>query len=352
MSFIKTELMKYIFYLVIISCLIFAGCKKEAVIPEIQEISSVRGYKDCFIDSFRCGLFVPPSYDKNKKYPLIIYLHGYTDTVTWNLGWYDEPLVTGDPCIVLTPKCPKSEIYGWGDSFDPRTSPMMAKTYEMMAKVEKAFNLDQNRYYIYGASMGGIGTYGAIQKNPDMFAAAYVECANGNVEIAPIIAKMPFWIFHGSEDPIEPVQNARDIYQDVLNCGGKQIRYTEYEGLGHDVWDTAGKETTLPYWLLAQSKGSVHGLPNKVNNFIGYLLDGNKIHLQWDIPIASEQQPDNKIWYCKIYRNGEVIKEIYNNHNNFTDSSLIVNNTYEYSISAVNYYFKESVSSQTLSFTY
>jgi len=82
---------------------------------------------------------------------LIIFLHGYTDTTTWDLKWYNEPFVTEDPCIVLTPKCPKEQEYGWGDSSDPRTSPMMAKAYEMMGMVEEAFNLYKERYYIYGS---------------------------------------------------------------------------------------------------------------------------------------------------------------------------------------------------------
>jgi predicted peptidase len=115
--------------------------------------------------------------------------------------WYNEPIVSKDPCIVLTPKCPKEYGYkGWGDSFDPKTSPIMEKTYKMLSMVEKAFNLDEDRYYICGSSMGGRGTYGVIQKNPGKFAAAYVECGYPNAEIAPLIAEIPIWIFHGSAD--------------------------------------------------------------------------------------------------------------------------------------------------------
>jgi hypothetical protein len=228
---------------------------------------------------------------------------------------------------------------------------MMAKTYEMLDMVKKAFSLDYDRFYIYGSSMGGAGTYGAIKKNPDTFAASYVECGYVNVEIAPIISKIPIWIFHGSVDPVVPVQPARDLYKAVTQLGGTQIRYTEYQGVGHNVWDYTGKETTISSWLLAQRKGSIHSAPAIVKNLRGEVSSGNRVILQWDIPSENSQQSDDRIWYCKIYRNGEVIQEIYNNHNGCTDSLLVANNTYDYTISAVNYYFKESERSQKISLT-
>jgi predicted esterase len=341
----KPKIMKKILISFLICCTIFVGCKKDKTDP-ISEMSNVRGYKDWFIGTFRCGLFVPQSYDNSKKYPLIIYLHGHTDTTTWNLNWYNEPILSTDPCIVLTPKCPVEEIYGWGDSYDPRTSPMMTKAWEMLDMVEKAFNLDQDRYYINGTSMGGYGTYGALQKHPDMFAAAYVECGAPNVEIASIIKNIPIWIFHGSADPVVPVQPDRDLYQAVLSQGGTQIRYTEYPGVEHNVWDYVPNETTLPTWLLAQRKGSVHVAPVNVGNFQGEQIAGNKISLQWNLPDENSQTQDNKVWYCKIYRNGIVIQEVYNNHSDFVDSDVVSGNSYEYKISAVNYYFKESSVSQ------
>jgi pimeloyl-ACP methyl ester carboxylesterase len=341
---------KLIFFLLLTGFLILSCGKENNNLP-VNEISAVRGYENWYIGDFRCGLFVPPSYDSTKKYPLIVFLHGYTDTTTWNLGWYNEPFISEDPCIVLTPKCPKEEKRGWGNSYDSRTSPMMAKAYEMMDMVEKAFNVDKDRYYIYGSSMGGYGTYGAIRKNPDMFAAAYVECGGAPVDMAPVIAKIPFWMFHGSDDPTVPVQPTRDLYKAVLEIGGTMIRYTEYPGVGHNVWDYTGKETTLPYWLLAQRKGSIHAASEPVSGFYADLLPGNVVSLKWNVPIPEESVQDNRIWYCKISRNGNVIKEVYNNQNQYTDSTKFEPGSYVYVITAVNYYFRESVPSQQVTIT-
>jgi len=323
-------------------CIAAITCEsKKSDDSMISEMSGQRGYQNWYLDSFRCGLFVPPSYDAQKKYPLVIFLHGYSDTTTWNLGWYNEPILSSDPCIVLTPKCPIQERGGWGNSWDPQTSPMMKKTYEMLELVKEAFNLDTDRFYICGSSMGGFGTFGAIKKNPDLFTAAYVECANGKPDMAEIQVNIPLWMFHGSVDSIVPVKGARDMYNAVLEAGGTQIRYTEYQGVGHNVWDYTGHETTLPWWLLAQRKGAVHDSPDGVINFQANLTNDKKVLLEWNMP-ADLTNPDNKIWYCKIFRNGNVIKEADNIFTTFTDSTITSGNTYEYQVSAVNFYFRES----------
>jgi predicted esterase len=342
--------MKYSTIILITAAFLLSSCGKETD-PRVKKISEIRGYENFYIDSFRCGVFVPLAIDKNKEYPLIIFLHGYTDTTTWNLPWYKEPIVSNDPCIVLTPKCPKEDPYGWGDSFDPRTPPMMEKTYEMIELVKKSFHIDPERYYIYGSSMGGRGTYGAIQKNPGLFAAAYVECGYPNIAIAQIIAEMPFWIFHGSVDNIVPIQPTRDLYKAVLELGGKQIRYTEYKGVGHNVWDNTGKETTLTTWLLAQRKGSVHNAPETPEHFTGKKIDDKRILLQWEIPGVTFAPSDNNVWFCRIYRNDTILTEVYNNLKSYTDSSFLADNSINYSISAVNYYFKESKISASVTFS-
>jgi len=335
--------------ILVLSCIIAVACENKNVDESmISEMSGQKGYKNWYLDSFRCGLFVPPSYDAHNKYPLIIFLHGYSDTTTWNLGWYNDPFLSADPCIVMTPKCPIEERGGWGNSWDPNVSPMMKKTFEMLELVKQALNLDENRFYICGSSMGGYGTFGAIKKNPDMFAAGYVECGNGNTDMAGILAAIPFWMFHGSVDSIVPVQGARDMYDAVLAAGGTQIRYTEYQGVGHNVWDYTGHETTLPWWLLAQRKGAVHNSPDSVINFRTSLTNYKKVLLEWNEPADLSNQ-DNQIWYFRIYRDGNILKEVDNVYTSFTDSTIISGNSYLYQASAVSYFFKESKLSSGIS---
>jgi pimeloyl-ACP methyl ester carboxylesterase len=340
--------MKNLFYIFLLFLVLISSCKKEeSPNPYVDELESIRGYKNFYLGTFRCGVFVPPSYSASKKYPLIIYLHGHTDTTTWNLEWYNEPIVTDDPCIVLTPKCLREEIYGWGDSFDPRTSPMMAKTYEVMDLAKVAYNLDGDRYYIYGTSMGGYGSYGAIQKNPGLFTAAYVKCGAGNPEIADMLVDFPLWIFHGSEDQAVPVHWSRDMYNAIVAIGGTQVKYTEYTGIGHNVWDFPRNEV---FWILAQRKGAIHGIPDGISNFSGLINKQGHIVLNWHSP-ENITNADNQVWYCNIIRNNEIIKEVDSPLTSFIDSTVTQGNTYTYKVIVVNFFFMESEASVPITIT-
>jgi|WetSurSiteA1Bulk_404760.scaffolds.fasta_scaffold00773_6 hypothetical protein len=310
--------------------------------PDVSQLNKVRGYTNWYINDFRCGVYVPADYDSTRKYPLIIFLHGHSDTITHSLPWYKEPFISKDPCIVLTPKCPVEETEGWGSTFYVAMSPMLDRAFYMVTLAEMAFNLDRSRYYIYGSSMGGYGTYAALSAYPDRFAAAYVECGSGSTDIAELLTRIPLWIFHGSADNTVPVQPARDLYQAVLVNNGQLIRYTEYPGVGHDVWNYTRNETTLKWWFLAQRKGKTHDRPEAVEAFTVELTEENQVKLQWNIPAEDWPPSDDNIWYCRIYRDGMVVKEVYNNQCSIIDSSITAGHAYEYRISAVNYFFRES----------
>ena len=94
---------------------IYLRCKSEDKATNTNEIALPVGYENKFYQGMRYGLFIPPSYDSTRSYPLITYLHGSTDTTSWDLGWYHDPIQSTDPCIVLTPKSLVASG-GWGDS--------------------------------------------------------------------------------------------------------------------------------------------------------------------------------------------------------------------------------------------
>lgn len=299
-----------------------------------------QGYQDWYIGDFRCDVYIPPSYNPAKKYPLVIYLHGKSDTVSRNIGWYHEPAVMADPCIVISPKCPLSQTGEWGNSLTSEDPPMIKKTFEMIALLKKQYNLDEKRFYIYGISMGAIGTFGLIQKHPNLFAGGYAVCGWGNPEIAPQLARIPFWLFHGDLDDVVPVEGSRGVYKAVLAHGGKQIRYTEFKGVKHDAWSHLNDNKIIT-WLLAQKKGIVAGLPTKVAGMKAKVKEDNKILLEWAKP-AQASTSNNTIWYYKIYRNKRLIAEVDSDLVAYTDSLATAKSVYEYQLSTVNYAFQES----------
>jgi predicted peptidase len=211
------------------------------------------GYKDWFIGNFRSGVYVPASYQHLKQHPLVIYLHGKSDTVTRDNLWYHLPSQLNDPAIVLTPKCPLSETGEWGNSWSDGDPPMIVKTFQLIDSIKKYYAIDEDRIYIYGISMGAIGTFGLVKKHTYLFAAGYAICGWGDTSAAPQLARIPFWIFHGEDDDVVPVQGSRGIYNAVLKHGGKNIQYTEFKKVKHDAWNHVDNDAIIR-WILKQRK--------------------------------------------------------------------------------------------------
>ena len=310
---------------------------------QIVKAQLPKGYETHFYKGMRYGLFKPVNYTPQHKYPLVIYLHGSGDTVSWNFGWYNPPISADDPCFVITPK---SIIRGggWGSSWDKTHSAAMKNTLEIMDSLIKVYNIDQNRLYINGTSMGGFGTFSVLAKEPGRFAGAYAVCGGGNPAEAENIMQTPLCIFHGDADPVVNVSNSRNIYNRIREIGGKEVRYTEYPGVGHNSWENVGKEKLLTKWLFKQVKGVKHGTPDPVEGFKVVSSAKGKVELAWNPPLNPTN--NNEVWYYQLFRNGTLIAQIDGTENTYSDLNPTDDKTFKYKLVAVNYFFKESEASK------
>jgi predicted esterase len=304
------------------------------------------GYEQHYYKGMRYGLFKPVNYNAEGSYPLIIFLHGSTDTTSWDHGWYHDPIQTEDPCFVLTPKS-EEDSSGWGSSWKDTHSENMKKTLEILDSLIDNYHVDINRLYINGTSMGGYGVFSVLAKEPGKFAAAYSICGGGTPEVADKLMQTPLWIFHGEMDDVVPVKYSRDIYEKILSLGGKEVRYTEYPGVKHNSWENAGKEKTLTKWMLLQEKGTEHGSPEPLETLTAASHTNGTIALNWNQP-SGIANTDNDVWYYKLFRNNILIAEIDNNETSYIDSGIIKGESYDYNIVVVNYFFKESIPSKTV----
>ncbi len=59
--------------------------------------------------------------------------------------------------------------------------------------------------------------------------------------------------FHGDNDGVVPPSKSRKIY-DILKELGCDVKYTEYENVGHNAWDYVFKEADLFPWLFSHQK--------------------------------------------------------------------------------------------------
>jgi predicted peptidase len=220
---------------------------------QAQLSKQVKGYTESHFKTLRYGLFKPENYDSKKSYSLIVYLHGSRDTVSRKSSWYEVDVQREHPSFVLTPKCEVAD-QGWGNTWQQGHTPATALTLKLVDSLMTQYNIDPNRLYLYGISMGGFGVFSIVAKEQGKFAAAYAVCGGSDTKAASKLLDTPLWIFHGAVDDVVPVRLSRDVYQEIIKLGGKNVRYTEYPGVKHNSWENVSQEKELTPWLFSQRK--------------------------------------------------------------------------------------------------
>jgi predicted peptidase len=245
--------------LVAVACLAGLECSAQAKTGIQFRAVEVGGV------SYLYEIFVPPSWTPQKKWPVILFLHGVGHSGTY--GHPPEPLLAPrfttyqkqSAAIVVFPRCRADR---WWSDADMET--MVLKALE---QTMREFNGDPARVYLTGLSMGGYGTWWFASRQAGKFAAIVPVCGGirtpPTIAIPPIstapdpyadvarkIGKTPVWIFHGSADETISVEESRRMAQ-ALKAAGGNVRYTEYPGVGHNAWDPAYTDPDFFPWLLS-----------------------------------------------------------------------------------------------------
>ncbi|HLG13207.1 MAG TPA: prolyl oligopeptidase family serine peptidase [Blastocatellia bacterium] len=173
-------------------------------------------------------IFVPASYDRSKRYPLIIALHGmggdensYFDLYA-NGAFKVEAEKRG--YIVACPKGrqPASMYRG----------PAEADVMDVISEVERDYKIDPDRVYLTGHSMGGFGTWSVAINHPDIFAALAPVAGGGLPANMSKIAHIAQLVVHGDADKTVPVASSR-VMVDAAKKLGAEVRYIEVPGGTH-----------------------------------------------------------------------------------------------------------------------
>ncbi|CAH8284023.1 phospholipase/carboxylesterase [Mariniflexile fucanivorans] len=233
--------------------------------------------KEYFIqqsDTLPYRLMMPKNFDKTKQYPVVLFLHGSgqrgndNEVQLLNGGnlFTSEKNRDDFQAIVIFPQC--SEDSYWSNAIIDRSTLPLKMEFPLDAKPTKALSLlmqlmddvstktyvDKHRIYVGGLSMGGMGTFEIVYRNPELFAAAFSICGAGNPETAKVYAKTtPFWVFHGAnDDVVNPLESIKMV-SGILEYGGKP-NFTLYAKDNHNSWDSAFSETELLPWLFSNVK--------------------------------------------------------------------------------------------------
>jgi predicted peptidase len=200
-------------------------------------------------------------------FPLVLFLHGVGERGTDNesqmllgIGWFAcGDVLARHPCVVVAPQCPPESTWVDAEWSAPshvmaeRPTPALLAAFEMVRKLQDELPVDRERTYITGMSMGGFGTWDAIQRWPHFFAAAVPVCGGGDPARARAIAHMPIWVFHGAQDPVVQPRRSRDMVRALWDAGSAP-GFTEYPHVGHNAWDFAYKDAAMVEWLFSRTK--------------------------------------------------------------------------------------------------
>jgi predicted peptidase len=196
-------------------------------------------------------LYTPASNDTDKPLPLLFFLHGKGESgeAIKKVLKHGVPkrLAAGKtlPFIVVSPQCKPKENgkYRWNtDDLDV-----------LLAHIKTTHRIDEDRIYLTGMSLGGIGTWAWVIKRPNTFAAIAPVCGAGNPKKTEAIAHVPAWVFHGAKDDKVPVQKSKDMVA-ALKQHGSSVKLTIYPEVGHDSWNKAYDNPALYQWLAAQRR--------------------------------------------------------------------------------------------------
>jgi predicted peptidase len=116
--------------------------------------------------------------------------------------------------------------------------------------MEDRYNIDRNRIYITGLSIGGTGAWALAAKSPHRFAAIAPICGDGDPEWAVQLKTVPVWAFHGAKDDAIPLAASERMVQAIQTVGG-DARLTVYPEGEHNCWDETYRNPELYRWLLA-----------------------------------------------------------------------------------------------------
>ena len=220
-----------------------------------------------------CRCYIPPGYDPSKKTPMVVYLHGYNQDNPEYINWWSaiekrhDPLVDRYNCVLIEPHGRGNAQYrGFADKDVTRCIQM----------TKNILNIDEDRVYLTGESMGGGGTWLVAATHPGLFAAIapvyggwdyhvymnpediasmtkaekFLREKNNTTCQLDALLNTPILALHGDHDGVVSVENTRYIVR-MLQRWGYDVRYIEVPGKNHE---NLGMGDVIYPWLLKHTR--------------------------------------------------------------------------------------------------
>lgn len=181
-------------------------------------------------------LFHQPLRHSNEPMPLVIFLHGKGDSVSAISPGTATPMVQSLMALendshkystyTLVPSTPLSYEGNWSDA---QVEAFKALLRDIMGQ----YNIDAERIYLSGISMGGFMTCRLVREMPYTFAAAVPLSGSENLSSPLESYHTAFRIYHVATDSVVGVSCSRSLYRQLQKANHPNVEYTEYPDGDH-----------------------------------------------------------------------------------------------------------------------
>ena len=219
-------------------------------------------------------MYVPESYDPEKKYKVLFFMHGmgergsdFNHLKDENYHRYlcyvleDEKL--REEFILVAPQCEESccwvqydamVCYVKDENYDGEAcSDSLALVYDFIEnKLVKDFSIDGSRIYMAGLSMGGFATWYTVINKPHLLAAAVPVCGGPEPKKLHQAKDIPIWAFHSLDDEIVPAICLSRAMEIMEKEKATDFHATMYEHETHGSWIRGFKEREVFDWMISK----------------------------------------------------------------------------------------------------
>ncbi|MBU0940369.1 MAG: phospholipase [Bacteroidetes bacterium] len=210
-------------------------------------------------------LLKPKNNSSDQKYPLIITFHNSTRIGNDNENqlepfakiWLRPEIYNKYQCYVIAPQFSKRSS-NYKQNIDgiqiSKPSEDVFALLELIKNIEEEYpNIDKNRIYLIGYSMGASTAQNLLNISPNKFAAIVSVAAIPDFSNLKKISKKNIWLIHGEKDDENPYMGSLELFNKLfLN---KNLTFTTFSNLNHNNIVIPFLITEeIPKWLFEKHK--------------------------------------------------------------------------------------------------
>jgi len=210
-------------------------------------------------------LLKPKNNSNNQKYPLVITFHNSSRIGNDNENqlepfakiWLRPEIYNKYQCYVIAPQFSKRSS-NYEKNIDgiqiSKPSKDVFALLELIKNVEKEYpNIDKNRVYLIGYSMGASTAQNLLNIAPNKFSATVSVAAIPDFSNLKKLSKKNIWLIHGEKDDENPYMGSLELFNKLfLN---KNLIFTTFSNLNHNnIVIPFLKTEEIPKWLFEKHK--------------------------------------------------------------------------------------------------